>query len=526
MASQNITFVDGSERPYETIMASALSGVYETNDQVMLAEIVRANINQYGGSKYEDRTLNKYIEVGVYKTLATTTYNIIDNGDTFVGNFTFARIARIDGVSFNYQRMQMTEMVRFPVETSINIFNRSDSSFGGWEAQFLPTNESFHKYNTVFSQEANVIYSIPDPYLFTKNTEFNNRLIASKPKISGETIDSWLDVLVNEELYLEGEYGAINRLLKLNDALYCFQRDGVSVVSVLPRVQVQSSDAIAIELGVGNVLNTYQYLNTQSGCEDFNGVISTSSAVYYADRIRRSINTITPNGLSGLSDKMFVSSYVKGFETTYINKPRYTLGFDPISDDVLFAVRKGYDSVIPDSEVLMFSENASHFTGIYDFSPEFLFTVDGKLHSVPSSLADRNKLYTHFTNSNSCTFYGQVKPMELTICLNPSSALGDAIFNTVEWTHDIYNTIDTDVRYDENITAFTCWNDYLVSDSANVADIRRKWRISRLHIPRSSSNHISRMRGQYLFIKMTYTPASASKGILLNDVILYYNEQR
>lgn len=523
IATQNITFLDSSERAYETIAATALGSI-QTNDNVLLMEIYRDQVDQYGGYKYEDRTLNKYIEVGRYNTLTTSTYNIIDNGDTFIGNFTFARIARIPGVNFSEQRMQYTEMVKFPVETSVNLANRSDNSYAGWGAQFLPTNDDFHKYNNVFSQEGNVLHSIPDPYLFTKNTHFNNRILASKPKTSGETIDSWLDILPNEELYMEGEYGAINRLLKLNDNLYCFQRDGVAVVSVLPRVQVQGSDSIGIELGVGQALSTYQYLNTQSGCDNFNGVISTSSSVYYADAIRRSINVISPSGLSGLSDKLFVSTYIKGFETTYTNKPRYTLGFDPITDDVLFAIQAGYNSTKPDSEVLMYSENAGRFTGIYEFSPEFLFTVDGKLHSVPTS--DRSKLYTHFTNSNSCSFYGVTKPLQLTICLNPEGGVNDNIFNTVEWTHDVYNTTAVGTRYDENISSFTAWNDYLTSDAANISDIRRRFRISRIHIPRSNYDHISRMRGQHLFIKLTYTPSATNKSIIINDLTLMYNAQR
>jgi hypothetical protein len=223
---------------------------------------------------------------------------------------------------------------------------------------------------------------------------------------------------------------------------------------------------------------------------------------------------------------MFVSSYIKGFETTLANKPRYTLGFDPITDDVLFAIRPGYTRVAPDSEVLMFNENVGHFFGIYEFSPEFLFTVDGKLHSVPSS--DKSKLYTHFTNGNACTFYGQTKSMELTVCLNPEQGTNDNIFNTIEWTHDVYNTNDiTDTtRYTDNITDVYTWNDYLTSDHAGPSDIRKRFMMSRVHIPRVAGNGISRMRGQYLFLKLKYTPTYTNRSILLNDLTLYYNAQR
>lgn len=544
IASQNITFVDSIEAPYETIMANALGGTIETTDDLLLMEITNPEVNQYGGNRYEDRTLNKYIEVGEYKSIASdngSAYKIIDNGDVFVGDFTFARIARVDGAGFSDSKIQLTEIVKFPVETSINIFNRNDNSFAGWSSTFLPTNEEFHKYNTVFSQEGNAVVSIPDPYLFVKNTNFSNRILASKPKIAGEIIDSWLDILPNEEMYVEGEYGPINRLLKLNDTVYCFQRDGVSVLSILPRVQLQGSDSTTIELGTGQVLNTYQYINTQSGCEDFNGIVSTSSAVYYADKIRRTINIITGGSLTGLSDKMLVSSYVKGIDTNLTHKPKYNLGYDPLTDDVLFCINKGYASSPPSppSEVLMYNENISKFFGIYDFSPAFFCTVDGRLHSVPT--ADTSKLYTHFTSGNSCNFYGTQEELELTICLNPEGGVNDNIFNTLEWTHDVIDISNKATNFSsdykgasfadgaDNITSFEAWNDYLTSSvltTTLAANIRRRFRISRLHIPRDATYPISRMRGQYLFIKIKYLPDAANKSIFLNDVTLYYNSQR
>lgn len=544
IASQNITFVDSNEIPYETIMANALGGSIESTDDLLLMEITNPQINQYGGNKYEDRTLNKYIEVGEYNKIedAAIPYLIIDSGDVFVGDFTFARIARIDGVGFSESKIQLTEIVKFPVETSINIFNRNDMSFAGWSSTFLPTNEEFHKYNNVFSQEGNAIVSIPDPYLFIKNTNFSNRILASKPKIAGETIDSWLDILSNEEMYVEGEYGRINRLLKLNDTVYCFQRDGVSVLSILPRVQIQGSDSVAIELGTGQVLNTYQYINTQSGCDDFNGIISTSSAVYYADKIRRTINIVSGSKVSGLSDNMSVSSYIKGFDASLTYKPEYSLGYDPMTDDVLFGISKGYASTPPTitSEVLMYSENISKFFGIYEFSPKFFCAVDGQLHSIPKS--NTSQLYTHFTSGNSCNFYGIQKELELTICLNPEGGIGDCVFNTIEWTHDVLSTTDKNTNYSsdnkggsfadgiDNITYFVAWNDYLTStfqDTQLLSNaIRRRFRISRLHIPRDYTYPITRMRGQYLFIKIKYLPATTNKSIFLNDISLYYNSLR
>jgi hypothetical protein len=529
ISAKNITFVESREWPYESIFSNAFSRAGETiasTDNVMLAEVIAVVENQYGGHYYEDRSVNKYIPVGKYQRITTGdhVYNIINCGDVFVNDFIFARISRLNGAQFSDSRLQMAEIVRFPVETTVNIKERSDNSYGGWESSFLPTNEEFHKYNPIYSQEANAIYSMPDPFLFVKNTHFTNRILATKPKIAGETIDSWTDVLVNEEMYLEGEYGRINRLIKYNDTLYCFQRDGVSVVSVLPRVQVSASDSIAIELGLGSVLNNYQYINTNSGCDDFNGVISTSAATYYGDRIRRTINIIEGATVSGLSDTLGMSQYVKGFDTDMTFKPNYSLGFNMITDDVLFTIQRQSGDGFGSFETLMYDEGIKKFTSILDLPAAFIFSIDAKMHSV--SQTDRSQVWNHFIGGNSCKFYGEQKKLELTLCLNPEGAINDNIFNMIEWTHDIVDTSDL-THYDGNITEFSAWNDYQTASSTTIStDVRRRFRMSRLFIPRSTYNNFDRMRGHYLFVTLKYLPDSPNHTIILNDVMLYYNSQR
>jgi len=217
------------------------------------------------------------------------------------------------------------------------------------------------------------------------------------------------------------------------------------------------------------------------------------------------------------------------------------LGYDPMTDDVLFGIAKGYASTPPSpaSEVLMYNENISKFFSIYEFSPEFFCSVDGQLHSVPKS--DTSKLYTHFTSGNSCNFYGVQKELELTICLNPEGGVNDNVFNAIEWTHDVISTTDKTTNYSsdiknssfadgtDNITYFSAWNDYLTSNvltTTLASDIKRRFRISRLYIPRDATYPISRMRGQYLFIKIKYLPGTTNKSIFINDITLYYNALR
>ena len=525
ISANNITFVYSDELPYESKFTSYFSNAGKTlgsSDHVMLMEIVKPydthSQSQYGGRFYEDRSLNRYIASGPYVILPSSgsqSTQIVNCGDTFVGYFQFARIARVDNPTFSESRIQMTEIVRFPVETSVNVYNRNDMSSGPWNASFLPTNSEYHQYNDVYSQDGNAITSSPDPYLFKKNTEFANRILASKPKIAGEIIDSWTDILPNEELYLEGEFGPINRLLKYNENTYAFQDNAVCVLSILPRVQIDPSDSIGIELGVGQVLNNYQYINTNSGCQNFDGVISTSSAVYYCDSIRRSINIINGLEVSGLSDLKGASKYVKKFTLPY-----FTCGFDPIADDVYFNIKSESSN-----ETLGYDEGYGVFSGVYDIGAANMFSVNGRFISIPDAAS--NSLWGHFDSDEYMTYYGVRYPMQLTICLNPEGGTQDCIFNNLEWTHDVVASNGSTLSIDGDITDAWFSNDYMTSAPINIGkDLIKRFRMSRMNIPRWSGDNISRMRGNYLYATLEYNPSQRDRLIILNDITLYYNGQR
>jgi hypothetical protein len=190
-------------------------------------------------------------------------------------------------------------------------------------------------------------------------------------------------------------------------------------------------------------------------------------------------------------------------------------------------------------ETLVFDEGIKRFTGILDLSAAFIFTVDAKMHSVPTT--NRTQVWNHFIGYNSCNFYGVQKELELTICLNPEGGVNDNVFNAIEWTHDVISTTDKTTNYSsdiknssfadgtDNITYFSAWNDYLTSNvltTTLASDIKRRFRISRLYIPRDATYPISRMRGQYLFIKIKYLPGTTNKSIFINDITLYYNALR
>ena len=150
-------FAEKNEKPLETILPSGADAI--------IGEFRRILSNQYGGNTYESRSKNSYIEIGDYTPPVDVTSVQIDHaGDIFVNTFTFARI--LPNLSKVYSPLftSICEIIEVPLETSIDLRNRTDSSVKGWNSVFHPQESDFHKYNRVYSQEPIFTKVTSNPY--------------------------------------------------------------------------------------------------------------------------------------------------------------------------------------------------------------------------------------------------------------------------------------------------------------------------------------------------------------------------
>jgi len=327
-----VNIVDSVETPLETVLA--VHGITD-NNTTGLIEIYRSISNQYGGNTFEARSRNSYLRIGKYFPIAITTNQIDQAGDVFANVYRFERIIPNTTQIINYKYLSLSEIVEFPVETTIDLINRSDYSVDGWDAYFQPTYDDYHNYNRVYSQQPIFSRTTANPFTFQERKVFDNRINATKVKTSGEIVDSWTDVLVNEEIYVDGKYGSITEVIQNNDIVYCIQEQAVSILEIQPRVQTVATDGTSIELGRGAVLYNYKYLNTNSGSVNQHGVFKSQNSVYYIDVTNKSINRIVGTEVIGLSDLHGLHSYM--FSNLDYNTLKYsdlvTGCFDQITND-------------------------------------------------------------------------------------------------------------------------------------------------------------------------------------------------
>tara|TARA_R110000772_G_scaffold54130_1_gene123505 strand:+ start:10848 stop:14918 length:4071 start_codon:yes stop_codon:yes gene_type:complete len=493
-------------------------------DTIMIVDVTIPNENiylgnLYGGGSFESKKRNTYIQIGDYVDLNTAvSVYIISPGDTFVNNYKLLRVGKTDTSSLDTKIPQFTDILSFPVETTIDLKNRNDLSLFGWDNTFQPAFDDYHKYNRVYSQQPTLVENTDTGFNFKEVESFDTRILASKVKIPGEDIDNWTDLLINESADLDGKYGPINGLVNFKDNLFTFQDEAIAQLAINPRVQVQGSDGLAVELGTGGIFYDYNYITTTSGSINKWGIVSTKKGIYYYDALNKAIGRVP-----GMTDSLLTD--VKGMHTWFTNNYDYTMlkvdnpllesgavfGYDNYNNDVYFTLLQGDNS----------------FTRVYNEAAE---TFIDKKNYLPTNYIYKGErlLLTSSTNINMYEqfkgeyneYFGVKVPSTITLMLNPESDY-ECIFNNIQFKSELYiNDID---QPDQTLTHITAYNEYQNSGRIQLVvgrdkNLRRKFREWKALIPR---NGRQRIRNTWIFLKLELDNTNNGK-MVLHDIILSY----
>lgn len=528
--AKNITFALDSTTPVDTKdrikieQLHSISGITDKGVGLIGEFIVkRSKIylgNIYGGNSYESKKRTNYIEVGDYKTINTNTYNCLNFGDTFVNNFKFTKLVKTDTEVYNVNSEQLTEIVNVKLETTIDLKNRNDLSLTNWDNRFQPRYDEYQKYNKVYSQQPSFFLRKDLDYRFKSVKSFDTNVISTKVKVPGEIIDSWTDLQPNNTLTLNGQYGPINTLHKFKDELYTLQDNAVAFLSIQPRVQVQGSDGIAVELGTGQVLQQYQYISTESGTLNKWSVVTTPNGFYYYDTLNKSFN-VFKGQIQGLSDVKGLHTYLQNntvLNELKIDNPLIKRGisanYDFINNDLFMTFHQNNKSF-----TFSFNEGSDSFVSFYDYKPS-MYLSKGK--TLLTTHPDNNKLYSQYKGDYN-NFYDETFPSFITLMVNPEANL-DTVFDNIEYRSEIYlNDID---QPNKSLTHVQLYNEY--QDSGLIPlivgrnnNLRRKFRDWNAQLPRNANTR-QRIRNPWVFLKLQLTNDINCK-MILHDIVVSYS---
>lgn len=532
-SSKNVTMLLGNSTD-DTQVRKGLEDLYNESsltfaDGILMSELVKDDNfiysgSLYGGNSYENKKRTNYIKIGQYQDINSNSVTIDNAGDTYVQKFRFLRIGKTDTEIYDKDQLQMSEIVEFPVETTIDLKNRYDISLNAWDSRFQPRYSEYHGYNSVYSQQPNLIKTTDTNYNFQKVEKFDTRITATKSKIPNENIDSWTDLLVNEVRDLDGKYGPINSVLNHDDEIFTFQDEAVSQIIINPRVQVQGNDGLSIELGKGTLLYDNKYLTTKSGSLNKWGTVSTKQGFYYYDALNKSVFKYPEFIKAALSD-------AKGYHSFFNNNYNYNdiavdnpvkqkgvvLGYDNYNHDVYITALQGDESF-----TRCYNELQQEFIDLKTYHPSWYINKGESLYITNS---DNNSVYEQYVGDYN-KFFGEYKPSYIILQVNPSVNL-DTLFTNIFYRSEMYlNDID---QPDKTLTHIHAYNEY--QDSGRIplvigrnSNLRRKFRDWKADIPRQQNSR-NKLRNPWIFLKLELENESNYK-MILHDIIVQYTNYK
>ena len=508
----------GTEEYYRKL---TLTNIQDNIDHVtkygglFLGELYRDNIvNRFGGDTDEVYNNNNWIpssqalSIDLNNNISIST----NTGDTFYQRYDCLKTYAYDDNSVN----SVVDIISFMCETRVNIDGRYDRNRGNTDNTYI-NNTNFNLFNPIYNQKDNFFPQKGiDSSKFSQN-KFPNHLIWSKPKTLGEQIDTWTNFNITTSLDLDGDKGDIQALKVFNNEIFCFQDTGLSNILFNSRVQIPTSDGVPIEISNGLKVGGKRYISNSSGCNNKWSIIETPKGLYYIDNLSSSINLF--NGkIQSLSDALGFRSWVEQVNTldlpTPLNYNNFKSFYDRTNNDVYF-VNKDH--------CLCYSELLNQFTSFYDYKTPFMFNMKKDLYSF--DIKNIN-LWKHQSGDYNY-IYGEYKPYYINYKINPNLNT-DNTFNTLEIRS---NLLDSNNRLlNKTFDTLEVWNEYQYGKSLlnNVlgrpSNLKNKFRIWKVNIPRDSKNGLDRIRNPWIYLKLMMNNNNKYKMELHNILVDYFEQ--
>jgi hypothetical protein len=393
-----------------------------------------------------------------------------------------------------------------------NHFNSARSSTAVIADQYA---QEDYYYNPVYIQEntAKQIF-IAKPFNINLDNEQPFSIWVSERKQNGEMEDAWVKFLVNNQVEVDGVYGDINAVANHQGRVYFFQDRATGIVPINERVVTQNQDGIELALGTGDVISTYGYISTRTGCLHTSAIVQSDDYLYFIDArtgkfYRISIDTKQPlSDLKGLSSWLYETVDNNLIRTIDSKNSLIPIGIHGVYDNrfnrVLFSINNG------SGIVLSYNEMINAFESFYSIDTSVLHNTGRRIFSVAGlqSTETRDKCYQHYQGDYG-NFYGNVYDSEVELISNAQSQFTKE-WNNIQWYSECYNVLSYDDQIDipnETFDTIQIYNDHQSTGTIdfNNNNLKRRFRIWRHAIGRdlNSYNQQGRIRNPWIHIKLT-----------------------
>ena len=523
----------------------------------LITTLCRSLTNQYGGANENTREHNSYIGccnfipsdnmpagyftvfggdvyVGIYDSIKSEIANgiVTPSGSPLPAGSVFnGYVERTIGDPINVKSFKC---LYYPVVGRYNTLLRSGRHF----STKAKSNGTLYDNSTLFEDfwfhgndpgtYSNVddlfsFYPVPSTVNFAE--EFDNRIMASAHKITGEQYDSWSQ-FDGTDILVDGIHGPINKIITHHDNLYFFQDRAYGRVNVYPRTAVpdigSSSSSVAIE--TGTVLQGFDYISLKRGTKHQFSVFKSPGAIYFWDGIeKRLVKFDNEQGTRDISDIDGIKSVVSSQIVSETDNILSNLGVHGIYDTAynmpIFTFKGTSELTVGYNEIINAWENKiTAYPSFWMEDSRNLFSIDYK--NSPSTIWIHDK-------GDMGNFYGIISPTSLSFIINPDYE-ASKIFDIMNYNSEFTDTLGAD-KYNETFNTVSCSGSNY-QDTGTVlltpgVNIRRRLRTWHLNVPKSPSDTGGRppvrMRGHWMETMLSYDNIT-NRRIYLGNILTGY----
>lgn len=490
--------------PHIVLNCFAYSNLATINNNSVLpvVELCRKyNANtMFGGQSLDALRANIWIPAGKAISTASTGTLVFEYGDTWYSRYDCLKTYPFTREDTN----QIVEIGSFMLETRLNIDGRYDRNRGQMDnTNMSPIN--FNLFNPVYSQRDNFFsYRILDDDFYKLN-EFPNQITWSTEKTQGSDIDPWTSITLASTYSMDGSKGQIRSLNTWNDSIYCFQDSGICGILFNSRVQIPTSDGVPIEIANNYKVDGKRYISDGVGCINKYAICPTPQALYFIDSVGGHLQAINSNGLADLSLQKNMVTWLSKQDTSIWKPDNYTIKvfYDKNNNDLYITTK---------TESLCYNEVVGQFVSYMPYSnTPTMFNVVDKFYCIKNNYL--NEMFAGDYNY----FFGEYYGYDLTFVSNGSSkgiTSMDKIFNNIDFRADRWSDkLDSILSSECPFDYIRVWDEYqdtgevLLKNKGNIpSNLKKKFRVWRIQVPRDAHNRRDRIRNTWCKIKLGAAP--------------------
>ena len=472
---------------------------------------IKQSVNAYGGNSYSAVQNSVYITTGASAESSVSTV-LCYGGDTYLNIFDYNNCMFSYNTDdyYNNKSNRLFLGAFIPCESSINLalthadssINRTYQAGDGYANHFVEDdivtvgdlytqNTPSYAYNDAYSAQPNAKKFVAKSIYNIDNLLTDTRIISSELKTNNEVTDSWTKFKVANYLDVDTRFGPINDMKLFKNNLVFWQTDAFGTVAVNERSIITDNNPGALTLGVGGILDRYDYFTTMNGesPNQLRANTQSDSTVYWYDSKR--------NEICGFNGQLQTVSKLKGVQS-YLNKNKDLFKKDPIA-----VYDKKYNEVLftLGDKTLAFNEQLGVFTSFYNYNPDYYAEFSDKLYLFKSL-----KLFKYNGGEQADLDSDKAKVSEIEFVVNKDYPQTKT-FDNVEYGGDF----TTDTNFD--LILFTTKRQ--TSETLTSEDIDYREDTYKFAIPRNSlklneveqlanKSYKDRMKGKYLICNYKY----------------------